>query len=226
MIDSQTRNIMIAIYLVLISSISIVLYFFISHTKSETEKTVKKHSSSIPIQPPTPTPNPIPTPVVPDHHTDGPTDNYPPRMYELIGPPDSYFTRFSSFDNHASQTPCLRALIEKFRDLAHPLGLNFVDKGSYLQPLVANDKRVIENTWKKLCNAINTGLQTCPDMSVRYIVPQGANEEIQFVNENGKVYIPEGFRFYCIDKKLYPIYFRLNHKGSGITFAINIPDFS
>ena len=224
MVDSQTRNIMIAIYLVLIASISIVLYFFLSQTKAKTKKTVKKHSSSIPIQPPNP--QPIPTPVVPDHHTDGPTDNYPPRMYELIGPPDSYFTRFSSFDNHASQTPCLRALIEKFRDLAHPLGLNFVDKGSYLQPLVASDKRTIENTWKRLCNAINTGIQTCPDMSVRYIVPQGANEEIQFVNEGGKVYIPEGFRFYCIDKRLHPIYFRLNHKGSGITFAINIPDFS
>lgn len=240
MVDPQTRNIMIAIYFVLIVSIAavLILYMTANTNNSNTNDKNRKANTfdghhpvpigpSVPLVPPTPNPQPIPTPVVPDHHKDdNPPIHYPPRMYELVGPPDSYFTRFDSFNNHTSQTPCLRALIEKFRQLAHPLDLNFVDKGAYLQPLVANDKATIKATWERLCNAINTGIQTCPDMSVRYIVPQGSNEEIQFANDGGKVYIPEGSRFYCIDTRLYPIYFRLNHKGSGITFAINIPDFS
>ena len=221
MVDSTTKYILVGVYSVLIIAIFVVLYQFITNS----DKTIK----STPLQPPNiPVPDqPIPVPYRPIPHPHGPFPDpkWPIQPTNLIGPSDSYFFRDKTFNNKA-QTPCMRDLIEKFRQLANPLKLIFADKGTYIQPVSTNDRSTIRATWKRLCNAINTGIKTCPDMRVRYIVPQGANEQIEFTNKNGVVSIPDGVRFHCEDTRLPPIYFRLNHKGAGVTFAINIPDFS
>jgi hypothetical protein len=198
MVSQEIKYVMIGIYSVLIIAIAVVLYKFIGNNKKagNIEKIIPHHH-------------------VPPHH------HLPPSP----SPTNSYFSRDKTFNNK-EQTTCIKDLIQKFRQLSHPLNLIFADKGTYIQPVVATDKAVMRTTWKRLCNAINTGIKTCPDMRVRYIVPQGANEQIEFVNDNGKVYIPKGVRFHCEDYRLPPIYFRLNHKGAGITFAINIPDLS
>lgn len=190
-------------------------------------KNVKKNNSDIigPSIPITPYPHPQPYPHPRPHPTPQPSPKWPTQSTSLIGPADSYFFRDKTFNN-SPQTSCMKELINEFQRLANPLKLIYADKGAFIQPLVASDRQVVKTAWNRLCNAINTGIKTCPDMRVRYIVPQGANEQIEFVNDNGNVYIPDGVRFYCIDTRLPPIYFRLNHKGAAITFAINIPDFS
>lgn len=238
MLDPATKNIMIVIYGLLIIGIITVLVIYMRPSNSNKKKDRKATTfdghrpvplgPSVPLEPPPENPTPIPKPDHPHGQPDHGPFPYPsrPGFTPLVGPPDSYFYRDRTFSNQAPQTPCMRALIKEFQRLAHPLNINFTDKGALLPKLVANDKKTIQATWERFCKAINTGIQTCPDMRVRYIVPQGAGEQIEFINDKGTVYIPKNSRFWCIDKSLYPIYFRLNHKGAGITFAINFPDFS
>ena len=222
MVDQSAQIILAIVYSILFVGIAGII-FYINNKKTKTvESTPNKQSHD--ATPDTPHPNNIPhptptlPPVAPSHH-------YAPHVLPPNAPSNSYFNTYKTFKNNP-QTDCLKKLAAEITRLAHPIEVKVADKGVVIHPTVANDKKVIGDAWRSICNAVNNGIKTCPDMQMRYILPQGAGEQIEFVNNNGLIKIPDNSKFHCEDKRLPTIYFRLNHQGSRVTLAMNVPNFS